>query len=129
MIISRCYPSASRSYSPTSAWHTSHTGSSPWRWLNYVSHQCCKWCFRSRKGKHVLVMHVLGYRESWDNKNVPSCFSKIQVPLYTTLVFVSLFIIHTTCFGLTYRPSSGVIYKQIRKGATDLNGSVDSKFL
>jgi hypothetical protein len=24
--------------------------------------------------------------------------------------------IHTTCFGLTYRPSSGVIYKQIHKG-------------
>jgi hypothetical protein len=46
-----------------------------------------------------------------------------------SLCFTIYYTIHTKCFGLTYRPSSGVIYKQIQKGATDLNGPVDSKFL
>jgi hypothetical protein len=58
MIISRCYPNASSSFSPTSAWHTSRTRSPSWRWFNYVSHQCWQWCFRSREGKYVLVVHV-----------------------------------------------------------------------
>jgi hypothetical protein len=43
----------------------------------------------------------------------------------SSLCYTLYYTIHTTCFGLTYRPSSGVIHKQIHKGATDLNGSVD----
>jgi hypothetical protein len=31
----------------------------------------------------------------------------------SSLCFTLYYTIHTTCFGLTYRPSSGVIYKQI----------------
>jgi hypothetical protein len=40
-------------------------------------------------------------------------FTKVQVPPYATSIFVFTlyYTIHTTCFGLIYKPSSGVIYK------------------
>jgi hypothetical protein len=58
MVISRRYPNASSSSSTTSTWHTSRAGSPSWRHLNCVSHQRYHWCFRSRKGKYMVLIHV-----------------------------------------------------------------------
>jgi hypothetical protein len=44
-------------------------------------------------------------------------FTKVQVPLYATSVFV-----FTTCFGPVYRPSSGVIYKHNTRGDPKVTG-------
>jgi hypothetical protein len=75
--------------------------------------------------RHISIILILGFCILLHMYHQSSCSTVRN----SSLCFTLYYIIHTTCFGLTYRPSSGVIYKQIHKGATDLNGSVDSKFL
>jgi hypothetical protein len=69
-----------------------------------------------RNRMHSPNIKIIGSLNSWVQHPVASLslkFTKVQVPPYATTVFVFTlyYTIHSTCFGLVYRPSSGVIYK------------------